>query len=307
MPGAGVGAGAEARARSITRPRTAAAPVAGTGTGAGTGAAGPGREAARPAHHFMLGMRLDHLEVAPFVEAFIERARTGEPAYCCVPDVHQCMLCHDSESHRAIVNGADYVMSDSTVLQAARALRHGVPRIRTELGTRLMLALCARACERGVPIALVGGRDGAALERIRRALSERCPGLAIAYSYAPPFRPLDPAEEEAMLEGIAASGARLVFLGIGCPKQEQWMGRYSGRVAGAMIGVGAAFDTIGGTVRPAPALVHAMGLEWLFRLAAEPRRLWRRYLHSAPRFVWLLAADRMRAGRSPDTAPPATR
>ena len=99
-----------------------------------------------------------------------------------------------------------------------------------------------------------------------------------------------------MLRGLTASGARLVFVGIGCPKQEQWMARYTGRVSAALIGVGAAFDTIGGVVKSSPTFVHRMGLEWLFRLMREPRRLYRRYLGTAPRFVLLLLAD---AARSP--------
>ena len=248
-----------------------------------------------PRHHAMLGMRLDYLEVDAFVHAFVADARDGRSTYCCVPDVSQCMLAHDDARHRAIVNGAAYVMSDSTVLQTARALRYRVRRIRPQLGSRLMLALCAEAAARQVPVALIGGRDDPSVAQIRRALETRFADLRVVYAYAPPFRPLTPDEEDAMLASLAASGARLVFLGIGCPKQEQWMARHTRRVAGAMIGVGAAFDTIAGTVPAAPALVHRMGLEWAFRLMREPRRLWRRYASSAPRFVWLLTADAMRA------------
>ena len=97
-----------------------------------------------------------------------------------------------------------------------------------------------------------------------------------------------------MLDAIARSGARVTFFGIGCPKQEQWMARYKGRIRGSMIGVGAAFDTLSGAVPTAPDWVHRAGLEWAVRLLREPRRLARRYLHAAPRFVWLLARDRFR-------------
>lgn len=259
-----------------------------------------------PGSHSMLGMRLDYMEVEPFVRLFVARAagageHEGEAPsiYCCVPDVHQCMLCHDDPAHRAIVNGADHVMSDSTVMQAARAWRHGVPRVETRLGLRMMLALCEEAERRGVGVGLVGGRDETALERLQAELRARFPRLDLAYAYAPPFRPLEADEEAAMLEGLARSGARLVFFGIGCPKQEQWMARYKGRIAGAMIGVGAAFDVLSGAVRPAPLWVHRAGLEWALRLAREPRRLWRRYMHAAPRFVWLLARERLREGRTP--------
>ena len=242
----------------------------------------------------MLGMRLDYLEVEPFVRAFVARSQGGGSAYACVPDVHQCMLCHDDPAHMAIVNGADFVMSDSTIMQTARALRHRVRRIGTELGTRLMLAICEAAAKQDIGVALVGGRDDAALQNIVANLGEIYPSLNVAFAWSPPFRPLEADEEQAMLDGIAASGARITFFGIGCPKQEQWMARYKGRIAGSMIGVGAAFDAIGRTVAPAPRFVHRMGLEWAYRLSREPRRLAKRYLHSAPRFVWLLARDRMR-------------
>ena len=248
--------------------------------------------------HSMLGMRLDYLDVATFVRLFVARAAGPGSAYACVPDVHQTVMCHDRESHRAIVNGADFVMSDSTVLQTARALRHDVPRIGTALGMRLMLAICEEAARRGIAIAVVGGRDDAALNALRAALLERFPDLRIAYAWSPPFRPLAGNEETAMLGGIASSGARVVFFGIGCPKQEEWMARYKGRIEGAMIGVGAAFDTLSGAVPTAPAWVHRAGLEWAVRLAREPRRLWSRYMHAAPRFVWLLALDWLRSPRA---------
>jgi N-acetylglucosaminyldiphosphoundecaprenol N-acetyl-beta-D-mannosaminyltransferase len=122
-------------------------------------------------------------------------------------------------------------------------------------------------------------------------LAEEFPALRIVYGYSPPFRELTLSEEENMLRELTDSGARLVFFGIGCPKQEQWMGRYKGRIDAAMIAVGAAFDTIGGLVQPSPAFIHRVGLEWLFRFVREPRRLYRRYLVSAPRFVWLMFTD----------------
>lgn len=253
-------------------------------------------------HHFMLGMRLDYLSIDRFVEDFTAAAKRGSSTYCCVPDVHQCMKCHDESSHRDIVNGADYVVSDSTVLQKARALRHGVPAMATILGSEMMRTLCGEAERQGIPIALIGGRDDDVLALIKSKLKEEFPALRIAYGYSPPFRNLTEDEERTMLEGIALSGARIVFIGIGCPKQEQWMGRYKGRINAAMIGVGAAFDTISGVVRSSPAFVHRFGLEWLFRLVREPRRLFRRYLGSAPRFVLLTVVDGLRS-RKPSPKP----
>ncbi len=248
-----------------------------------------------PLNHSMLGMRLDYIAVEPFIDEFARRAELGASAYCCVPDVFQCTICHDRESHRNIVNGADYVVSDSMILQFARALRHGVPTIKTIRGTDIMLGLCREAEARKIPIALIGGRSDAVLERIKSALLEKFPALQIANGYSPPFRELTADEEAVMLRDLNGSGAKLVFVGIGCPKQEQWMGRYKERVQASMIGVGAAFDTIGGLNPHSPDIVHRIGLEWLFRLAREPRRLYRRYLGSAPRFVWLMSVDWVRS------------
>ena len=246
-------------------------------------------------HHFMLGMRLDYTSSDQFIDEFIHSAQHGISAYCCVPDVYQCVICHDNEEHRAIVNGADYVVSDSVILQNARAMRYGVPVKKTLLGSRLMQELCREAAANNIPVALIGGRDEGTLARIKLALSEDFPDLDIAYAYSPPFRPLTPVEEETILHMLSATDARLVFFGIGCPKQEQWMARYKGRINASMIGVGAAFDTIGGLVSASPEYVHRFGLEWLFRLVREPRRLYRRYLVTAPRFVLLIIADWMRS------------
>ncbi len=245
----------------------------------------------------MLGMRLDYVAVEAFIDEMVHSAEMGASAYCCVPDVFQCTVCHDRDHHRRIVNGADYVMSDSMVLQFARALRHRVPVMKTIRGSELMLALCEEAQARGIPIALIGGKDDAVLNEIKATLAKDYPALQIAYGYSPPFRDLMPDEEERMLHGLAMSGAKLVFVGIGCPKQEEWMGRHKASVQATMIGVGAAFDVIGGVYPNSPAIVHRIGLEWLFRLAREPRRLYRRYLGSAPRFVWLMVGDWIRAAR----------
>lgn len=249
----------------------------------------------RRAHHDLLGMRLDYIDADEFVDEFSALAEIGSSIYCCVPDAYQCMIAYDQKSHRDIVNGADFVVSDSVVMQRARGFVHGVRPARTIRGYEIMLALCEQAHKRGIPIALIGGKNDDILSKIVAAIAERYRGIEIAYAYSPPFRALNEAEEATMLADIAGSGARLVFIGIGCPKQEQWMGRYKGRISAAMIGVGAAFDMIGGIVEPSPAFVHRSGFEWLYRLLKEPRRLYRRYLLSAPRFVGLVLAQRLGA------------
>ncbi len=247
----------------------------------------------QPSHHYILGMRLDYMPVERFVGEFATMAEHGKPVYCCVPDVYQCTICYDQESHRKVVNEADYVFSDSKVLQTIRGLRYGVPPVKPLLGSDLMLALCGEAAARDIPIALIGGRNDEVLGQIKSELRKRLPGLAITYGYSPPFRELDQTEEHVMVEELTRSGAKLVFVGIGCPKQELWMGRHKDQLGAALIGVGAAFDTIGGLVPSSPPIVHRLGLEWLFRLCRETRRLYKRYLGAAPRFLWLVISDWM--------------
>jgi N-acetylglucosaminyldiphosphoundecaprenol N-acetyl-beta-D-mannosaminyltransferase len=104
---------------------------------------------------------------------------------------------------------------------------------------------------------------------------------------APPFRPLTPEEDKAVTKKIVASGTRILFVGIGCPKQENWMAEHVGRIPAVMLGVGAAFDFHTGRVRQAPRWMQLAGLEWVFRLLMDPRRLWKRYAKHNPRFVWL--------------------
>jgi N-acetylglucosaminyldiphosphoundecaprenol N-acetyl-beta-D-mannosaminyltransferase len=127
------------------------------------------------------------------------------------------------------------------------------------------------------------------LERLMDAIEEFAPDAAIVGTYSPPFRPLTPEDDEVDAERIRASGADIVWVGLGMPKQELWMHRMAGRLPGmALAGVGAAFDFLAGVVDEAPQWMQRAGLEWLFRLGKEPRRLWRRYVWNNPAFVFLV-------------------
>lgn len=245
--------------------------------------------------HYVLGMRLDYLDWPQAIEQVINAAQMGQSAYCCIPDVNQCVLSHDQPSHREIVNDAMLVMSDSTVLQRVRALLYGVRPVVTIKGADMMSELCRRAASDGIPIALVGGKNEKVLRQLTDALSSRFPAIDITLAYSPPFRPMTEVEDSELVNRINSSGAKLVFVGLGCPKQERWMALHKGRVQAMMIGVGAAFDFLSGAVKPSPSWVHEAGLEWLYRLLREPRRLWKRYLGVAPRFLWLLLVRSVRA------------
>jgi len=168
---------------------------------------------------------------------------------------------------------------------ALRALGH--PLEERVYGPELMERACARAARSGQRFFLYGGRDEAALAQLAGALLARHPALRIVGGHAPPFHEPTNADDEAVAEEIRRSGADVVWVGIGVPKQEKWMARMRDRLeAPVLIGVGAAFDFHAGLVPQAPSAMQRVGLEWVYRLCQEPRRLWRRYARYNPRFLW---------------------
>jgi N-acetylglucosaminyldiphosphoundecaprenol N-acetyl-beta-D-mannosaminyltransferase len=165
-----------------------------------------------------------------------------------------------------------------------------------------MSRACARAAETGQRFYLYGGRNQGALVQLALNLRQRYPGIKIVGGYSPPHRPLTTEEEAAVVREINASRADVVWAGIGVPKQEKWMMRMRPVLdAPVLIGVGAAFDFHAGLVPQAPAWIQDSGLEWAYRLAHEPRRLWRRYTRYNPRF--LVAFARQLAQHRRDTRP----
>jgi N-acetylglucosaminyldiphosphoundecaprenol N-acetyl-beta-D-mannosaminyltransferase len=157
-----------------------------------------------------------------------------------------------------------------------------------------MTHLLDRTAAEGVAIGLYGATPEG-LARLLSVCKQRFPELRVTYSYSPPFRPLTTVEDEAVVREINASGAQVLFVGLGCPNQERWIALHKGRVRAVMVGVGAAFDFVAGLKPRAPAWMQSVGLEWLFRLASEPRRLWRRYAFNNPRFMALLLGQYLKS------------
>lgn len=226
----------------------------------------------------------------------VDAAAEGRSAYACVCNVHMAMETRDDPAFAEVVKSADWVVPDGMPLVWVARLQ-GVPVGRVR-GFDLTLACCDLAARRGIPVGFFGGSE-AALAGAVRAVRERFPELQVAYAFSPPMRPPTDAETAAQETAFAASGARLLFVGLGCPKQEKWMHARRGRVPAVMLGVGAVFDFLAGTKPHAPRWMQACGLEWLFRWCCEPRRLAARYLRHNPRFVLYLVRLWLAARRKP--------
>ncbi len=224
----------------------------------------------------------DYEQVLDWMEAMIAADARG---YLTAAAVNLVMSAQEDEDVHAATVGATLVVPDGQPLVWALHALGERPATRI-YGPDLMAAFCARAAVSAIPVYLYGGRTPAALEQLEERLSERFPGLRIAGRYWPPFRALTSAEQERVVEDINSSGAAVVWVGIGQPKQERWMHEMRALLeAPLLVGVGAAFDFHAGLVPQAPAWMQRNGLEWTYRLAKEPRRLWRRYARYNPLFI----------------------
>jgi N-acetylglucosaminyldiphosphoundecaprenol N-acetyl-beta-D-mannosaminyltransferase len=224
----------------------------------------------------------DYEQVMDWMDATIAAGARG---YVTAAAVNLVMSAREDPETRAAVLGATLAVPDGQPLVwALHALGHA--RATRVYGPDLMVRFCARAALAGTPIYLYGGRSGEALERLERRLRERFPRLEIVGGFSPPFRPLTPTEEEQVIAEIESACPAVVWVGTGQPKQERWMFQMRPHLsAPLLVGVGAAFDFHAGIVSQAPRWMQRSGLEWSYRLAREPRRLWRRYSHQNPRFL----------------------
>jgi N-acetylglucosaminyldiphosphoundecaprenol N-acetyl-beta-D-mannosaminyltransferase len=223
------------------------------------------------------------------VKIVMNLSRQKESSYACFANVHMLMEAWDSMEFRGIVNDADLVTPDGMPLVWLMRMK-GARRQERVYGPALMLDVLESAAREGIPVGFLGG-EPAVLEALVERMRRDYEALNVAFALSPPFTEARPEEEQELVERINQSGARILFVGLGCPKQELWMARQRGRVDAVMLGVGAAFDFHAGVKPQAPGWMQRSGLEWLFRLSTEPRRLWKRYLFHNPRFVVLALAD----------------
>lgn len=237
----------------------------------------------------VIGLSIDSTNYSLASKTVIEWAIGRESRYVCIANVHMVMVSQDSRNFQRIVNAADLVTPDGMPLVWMLRLKGKINQPRV-YGPTLMLHILEAAACHGIPVGFYGGQPEV-LESLIQAMKAQYESLKVAFSLSPPFRIMSPEEDELLIAQINNSNTRILFVGLGCPKQEIWMAEHRGKVNAVMLGVGAAFDFHSGLKPQAPTWMQRIGLEWLFRLSTEPRRLWKRYLYYNPRFLILAVAD----------------
>jgi N-acetylglucosaminyldiphosphoundecaprenol N-acetyl-beta-D-mannosaminyltransferase len=256
-------------------------------------------EVLHPTKVAVLGVPLgltDYERTLDWIDATVAVRGRG---YVCVCNVHTVMASsEDPELRRALLGSSLNVPDGQPLVWALAALGH--PLDDRVYGPELMARACARSAVSGQRLYLYGGRNQGALVQLALNLRHRYPGVKVIGGYSPPHRPLTDEERSFVVSEINRSRADVVWVGIGVPKQEKWMAQLRSELdAPVLIGVGAAFDFHAGLVPQAPAWMQGHGLEWAYRLAREPRRLWRRYLRYNPRFVGAFARQLAASRRTP--------
>lgn len=235
----------------------------------------------------ILGVEVDAIDMSDALETIDRWLTCLDHQYVCVTNVHGIMASQSDLVLRDIHRRAGLVTPDGMPLVWLARLR-GHRHVGRVYGPDLMLAVCEQSVRTGARHFFYGGTSPRVLDLLTHNLGRRVPGIQIAGAYAPPFRPLTPDEDEDVVARINDSRADIVWVGLGCPKNECWMASHVGRLrANVLLGVGAAFDFVAGVKRQAPIWMQHSGLEWVFRLVTEPRRLWKRYLTNNPHFAVL--------------------
>jgi exopolysaccharide biosynthesis WecB/TagA/CpsF family protein len=225
----------------------------------------------------LFGVQISATTYDEAAQAIVQAAGAGEPAIVSAHAVHAVVTASGDPALREAVNSFQLVAPDGQPVRWALNWLHRVGLRDRVCGPELMLRVCQRAADEGVPIYLYGSSPPVILA-LEKNLLARFPGLVVAGAESPPFRALTEEEDREMVERINGSGAGILFIGLGCPKQDFFAYQHRGRIRAVQMCVGAAFDFHAGVKKIAPRWLQRCGMEWFFRLCEEPRRLWRRYL-----------------------------
>jgi N-acetylglucosaminyldiphosphoundecaprenol N-acetyl-beta-D-mannosaminyltransferase len=226
-----------------------------------------------------------------FIHRILDLAKSKESSYVCVANVHMTIEAHWDNQFAKILNGANLVTPDGMPLAKTMYLLYGIKQERVA-GMDLLPALLAEAEKEFLSVFFYGGTTEM-LDKTKKYVGLHYPSLKQTNYFSPPFRVLNTEEENAVVDKINQSGAHLVFVALGCPKQEKWMASMKGRVNACMIGIGGALPVMIGMQNRAPEWMQRLSLEWLYRLIQEPRRLFKRYFITNVLFIILLIRQKI--------------
>lgn len=250
----------------------------------------------------LLGVLVDATTYDAVVDRVLDAARTATGLSVSATAVHGVMEGVHDPVHAGRLNAFDVLTPDGQPVRWGLNWLHGTKLRERVYGPELMLRCCARAAQEGLPIYLYGSTSDVLVPLAAR-LEARYPGLRVAGSSESRFGEIGPVAQDEIAAQIRASGARLVFVGLGCPRQEVFTWAMRDRVSLPLLAVGAAFDFHAGLASEAPPWMQRHGLQWLHRLAGDPRRLWRRYLLLNPEYLLRLGLQRVRGARAAAPAP----
>jgi N-acetylglucosaminyldiphosphoundecaprenol N-acetyl-beta-D-mannosaminyltransferase len=254
----------------------------------------------------VLGVMVDAVDYNAAVDRIIRAAEEGRPYAVSALAVHGVMTGVDDAEHRYRLNHLDLVTPDGQPVRWALNLLHKTGLRDRVYGPNLTLRVMEAAADRGLPVFFYGSRPEV-LERLVTNMTERFPNLKVAGAEPSKFRTVTGEEKLEIAERITASGARVTFVGLGCPRQEVFAYEYRALLSMPLLAVGAAFDYHAGLVDEPPAWMQRSGLQWLYRLGQDPRRLWRRYLILNPRYLgrlalqWIAGPSNAATGQKPDS------
>lgn len=234
----------------------------------------------------ILGLSVTSGPYRVFVEKIIDFATSRKSSYICVANVHMLVEAYKDKQFAELVNNADIITPDGMPLVWSFKLLYGIKQSRVA-GMDLLPDLLKHAQQNQISVYFYGGTK-AIINKTREVLALRYPTLPVAGLYSPPFRSLTEAEQEDIVQNIRKSKAQLVFVVLGCPKQEKWMASMHGKINACMVGIGGALPVLIGAQKRAPMWMQNSGLEWLYRFFQEPSRLAKRYLVTNSIFLWLL-------------------
>ncbi len=239
----------------------------------------------QPPTQNVIGFNICSLSLEAQLSKMLQWADQRLSKVVCVANVHMIMEGNWHSDFSDVLNQADLLTPDGMPLAWMMSWLQLKKQERVA-GMDIFVGLCKQADERPVSLFLVGSTPET-LGKIQQRLSDEFPGVQVAGMVPLPFRPLTVSEDKALVQQINDSKAGLVFVCLGCPKQEQWMHAHKGQIDAVMIGLGGAFSMFAGEVKRAPKFARELGLEWLYRLFQEPRRLWKRYFSTIPPFLFL--------------------